>query len=182
MQLSLWIAGRWLIERNSRFTAHHFERRPASRMRNNEPKMLFDHLRRGCAGEMPTPRSKNALAEFSDCSLGKGQPEARLLVQRHPSVGDLGRVFEQLRLEWIALGVSERLHDAPGGTGGHDCAGHEAGRMRRNLDVVQLAQPGELAPFGKASHHRAVELQDANRLLLEYRPAAVARKLAFAGR
>ena len=48
--------------------------------------------------------------------------------------------------------------------------------------MVHLAQRGELPPLGEAAHHRAIELQDLDRLLFEQRAAAVARELALARR
>ena len=61
-------------------------------------------------------------------------------------------------------------------------AGQETVVVRRDLDVVQLGQRGELAPHGETAHARAVELQYLDRLLLEQRAAALRGQLAFPGR
>mmetsp|Transcript_17335 Transcript_17335/g.35144 ORF Transcript_17335/g.35144 Transcript_17335/m.35144 type:complete len:244 (+) Transcript_17335:316-1047(+) len=51
--------------------------------------------------------------------------------------------------------------------------------MGGHLYMVQLAQRSEFPAFRKPAVHRAVELQDLDRLLLDHCPATVARDLTF---
>src|SRR5262245_44954808 len=122
----------------------------------------------------------DALPELAQRGRRERETEARRLVQRQPAVGDPRRVLEQLGLERVALRVGEGLHDASRRARGDDVRVNEAVVVRRHLDVVHLAQRGELPPLGEAAHHGAVELEDADRLLFEQRAAAEAGELAFA--
>ena len=53
--------------------------------------------------------------------------------------------------------------------------------MRGDLHLVQFAQRGEFASGGEATHHRAVELQDADGAVLDQVAAAVGGQFTFAG-
>src|SRR2546430_13975164 len=138
--------------------------------------------RRCCTAEDLFFNSENALAEFLQRGFRKRKAQPGLLLQPEPAAGNRRRVLEQLGLQWIALRVGERLDDAAGGARGDEMGVDEAVVVRGDLDMVHLAQRGELAALGEAAHHGAVELQDLDRLLLEQRAAAVAGQLAFAGR
>ena len=56
----------------------------------------------------------------------------------------------------------------------------EAVVMRSDLHVIEFAQCGQFSTFGEAAHHRAVELQNLDRLFLQQRAAAVAGEFALA--
>src|SRR5947208_4863215 len=135
-----------------------------------------------CTAEDLFFNSENALAKFFQRGFRKRKAQPGLLLQLEPAVGDFRRVLEQLGLQRIALRVGERLDDTAGGARGDEMGVDEAVVVRGHLDMVHLAERGELAALGEAAHHGAVELQDLDRLLLEQRAAAVAGQLAFAGR
>src|SRR5204863_7257053 len=135
-----------------------------------------------CTAEDLFFNSENALAEFLQRGFRERKAQPGLLFQLEPAAGNRRRVLEQLGLQRIALRVGERLDDAAGGARGDEMGVDEAVVVRGDLDMVHLAERGELAALGEAAHHGAVELQDLDRLLLEQRAAAVAGQLALAGR
>src|SRR5438552_2574180 len=135
-----------------------------------------------CTAEDLFFNSENALAEFLQRGFRERKAQTGLLFQLEPAAGNRRRVLEQLGLQRIALRVGERLDDTAGGARGDEMGVDEAVVVRGDLDMVHLAERGELAALGEAAHHGAVELQDLDRLLLEQRAAAVAGQLAFAGR
>ncbi len=57
----------------------------------------------------------------------------------------------------------------------------EAVVVRRDLHVIELARRRELASLREAAEHRAIKLQDLNRLLFQQRAAAISCELTLAG-
>jgi hypothetical protein len=63
-----------------------------------------------------------------------------------------------------------------GRAAGNDVGVDEGVAVRRHAHVVELAEGGEFAAFGEAAHHRHLELQDADRALVDKGAATRSRR------
>lgn len=100
----------------------------------------------------PVPPARclqHASAELLHGGAGEGQSESWRVLQRQDAILDLRRILEQLGLQRVALGIREGFDDVARRASPDDVGVDEAVVVGGDLDVVEIAQGGQLAALDK---------------------------------